>query len=69
MNKYEEISYKDHGLLLCETHTLRREASQIMPGRVWRDFVVEVRELEDVRKGFGRMNRTLERMWRAFARV
>ncbi|EON64677.1 hypothetical protein W97_03910 [Coniosporium apollinis CBS 100218] len=69
VNKYEEISYKDHGLLLCETHILRLSARQTLPPRVFRDFVVELRELEDVRAGYERMNRTLERMWRAYARV
>ena len=40
----DEISYKDHGLLLCEVHLLRQAASGVLPRRIFQDFLVEVNE-------------------------
>lgn len=67
-NKDGEITYKDYGLLLCETHVLRQEARQTLSPRTFRDLVEDLRELEDVRIGKNRQERALERIWRAYAR-
>ncbi|KAF2872012.1 ATP synthase regulation protein NCA2-domain-containing protein [Massariosphaeria phaeospora] len=60
-NDFGEISYKDHGLLLCEVHLLRQAASSILPRRIFHDFLVEIDELVDVRSGLERQQKVVER--------
>lgn len=60
--EFGEVSYKDHGLLLCEVHLLRQAASGIFPRRIFHDFLVEVNELEDVRSGLERQQKVVERI-------
>ncbi|KAF2032311.1 NCA2-domain-containing protein [Setomelanomma holmii] len=64
---FGEISYKDHGLLLCEVHLLRQAASGILPRRIFHDFLVEVDELVDVRSGLERQQKVVERMRWAYS--
>jgi nuclear-control-of-ATPase protein 2 len=56
-----EMSYKDHGLLLCEVHLLREAASGILPRRIFNEFLVEINELVDVRSGLERQQKVVER--------
>lgn len=43
------LSYKDHGLLLCEVHVLRQRSDRLLPGRLQREFREDVQDLLDVR--------------------
>ncbi|KAI1665849.1 atp synthase regulation protein nca2 [Pyrenophora tritici-repentis] len=63
-----EISYKDHGLLLCEVHLLRQAASGILPRRIFQDFLVEIDELVDVRSGLQRQQKVVERIRWAYSK-
>lgn len=56
------LSYKEHGLLLCEVHVLREFAKKARPGGVWAEFVEDVEELVDVRRGVKNQLRVLERI-------
>ncbi|KAF2729025.1 NCA2-domain-containing protein [Polyplosphaeria fusca] len=60
--EFGEISYKDHGLLLCEVHLLRQAASGILPRRIFHDFLVEIDELVDVRSGLARQQKVVDRI-------
>ncbi|KAF1837292.1 NCA2-domain-containing protein [Decorospora gaudefroyi] len=60
--EFGEISYKDHGLLLCEVHLLRQAASNMLPRRIFHDLLVEVDELVDVRSGLQRQQKVVERI-------
>jgi nuclear-control-of-ATPase protein 2 len=66
--EFGEISYKDHGLLLCEVHLLRQAASTILPRRIFHDFLVEVDELVDVRSGLERQQKVVERIRWAYSK-
>ncbi|CBY00062.1 hypothetical protein LEMA_P076510.1 [Plenodomus lingam JN3] len=61
-NEFGEMSYKDHGLLLCEVHLLRQAASGSLPRRIFHDFLVEIDELVDVRSGLVRQQKVVERI-------
>ncbi|KAF1921010.1 ATP synthase regulation protein NCA2-domain-containing protein [Ampelomyces quisqualis] len=60
--EFGEISYQDHGLLLCEVHSLRQAASGILPRRIFHDCLVEVDELVDVRSGLDRQQKVVDRI-------
>ncbi|KAF1953648.1 NCA2-domain-containing protein [Byssothecium circinans] len=60
--EFGEISYRDHGLLLCEVHLLRQAASGVLPRRIFHDFLVEIDELVDVRSGLERQQKVVERI-------
>jgi nuclear control of ATPase protein 2 len=66
--EFGELSYKDHGLLLCEVHVLRKTAEQILPNRVFRDFVEEVEDLVDIRAGLARQMKVVERIRWAYSK-
>ncbi|PVI01376.1 NCA2-domain-containing protein [Periconia macrospinosa] len=59
---FGEISYRDHGLLLCEVHLLRQAARTILPRRIFHDFLVEINDLVDVRSGLEKQRRVVERI-------
>jgi nuclear-control-of-ATPase protein 2 len=63
-----EISYKDHGLLLCEVHLLRQAAGGILPRRIFHDFLVEIDELVDVKSGLQRQQKVVERIRWAYSK-
>lgn len=63
-----EISYKDHGLLLCEVHLLRQAASGVLPRRIFQDFLVDIDELVDVRSGLQRQQKVVERIRWAYSK-
>ncbi|CAI6340659.1 unnamed protein product [Periconia digitata] len=66
--EFGEMSYRDHGLLLCEVHLLRQAAGQVLPRRVFADFLVEMDELVDVRVGLERQMKVVERVRWAYGR-
>ncbi|KAL6705812.1 hypothetical protein ACN47E_006450 [Coniothyrium glycines] len=66
--EFGEVSYKDHGLLLCEVHLLRQSASTILPRRIFHDFLVEVDELVDVRSGLERQQKVVDRIRWAYSK-
>ncbi|KAF5848669.1 hypothetical protein GGP41_009771 [Bipolaris sorokiniana] len=63
-----EISYKDHGLLLCEVHLLRQAASGTLPRRIFQDLLVEIDEIVDVRSGLQRQQKVVERIRWAYSK-
>ena len=62
------MSYKDHGLLLCEVHLLRQTASGMLPKRIFRDFLEEIDDLVDIRAGLMRQLKVVERMRWAYSK-
>lgn len=62
------ISYKDHGLLLCEIHLLRNNAKRLFPGEIEREFLEDVNELGNISIGIERQLKVLERIRWAYAR-
>jgi len=61
-SQYGVLYYKDYGLLLCEAHILRQLASKIFPRQVFREFLVEVEELTDIKAGLERQKEVVTRM-------
>ena len=62
------MSYKDHGLLLCEVHLLHQTASGMLPKRIFRDFLEEIDDLVDIRAGLTRQLKVVERMRWAYSK-
>ncbi|KFA78853.1 hypothetical protein S40288_05309 [Stachybotrys chartarum IBT 40288] len=61
------LSYKDHGLLLCELHVLRNLAIRLMPRNIEKEFLEDLDDLANVR-GIQVQARALERIRWAYAR-
>lgn len=61
------LSYKDHGLLLCEVHVLRSLASSLMPDNLQKEFLEDLDDLANV-KGVHIQAKALERIRWAYAR-
>lgn len=62
------MSYKDHGLLLCELHVLRNHAKRLFPGEIEREFLEDVNELGNISIGVERQLRVLERVRWAYGK-
>ena len=62
------LSYKEHGLLLCEVHILRQRAQKALPGEIYSEFLEEVSDLVDLRTGIDRQIRVVERIRWAYAK-
>lgn len=62
------LSYKDHGLLICEVHSLRQRAVTLLPRRVHKEFLEDVNELVDVKVGVHRQGKALERIRWAYGK-
>ena len=62
------LSYKEHGLLLCEVHVLRQKAAKVLPGVFYQDFLEEVNDLIELRTGVERQLRVVERIRWAYAK-
>lgn len=56
------LTYKEHGLLLCEVHVLREFARRVLPRGVGVEFVEDAEELVDVRRGVVNQLRVVERV-------
>ena len=61
------LSYKDHGLLLCEVHILRSLATKIMPRDVEKEFLEDLDDLANG-KGVQVQVKALERIRWAYAK-
>jgi len=62
------LSFKDHGLLLCEIHVLWGMAQKVLPRAIMSDFVEEVHDLENIRNGVYAQMKVLERIrWYDFS--
>ena len=62
------LSYKDHGLLLCEVQVLLENAAALLPGNIHRDFLEDVKDLMDIRAGIQRQMKVVERITWAYAK-
>ena len=62
------LSYKDHGLLLCEVQVLREKAASVLPGNIHRDFLEDLKDLMDIRAGVQRQIKVVERIAWAYAK-
>ncbi|EAQ88124.1 hypothetical protein CHGG_04743 [Chaetomium globosum CBS 148.51] len=60
------ISYRDHGLLVCEVHVLRGLAHDVLPGDVEKEFIEDLDELANL-KGIQVQMKALERIRWAYA--
>ncbi|TVY80837.1 Nuclear control of ATPase protein [Lachnellula suecica] len=56
------LSYKDHGLLLCEVHLLRKRAHRLFPGEIEREFLEDVNDLCNINSGIQQQLKVLERI-------
>ncbi len=62
------LSYKDHGLLLCEVHVLRQIGQKLLPGEINREFLEEINDLVDIRPGVERQLKVVERIRWAYSK-
>lgn len=62
------LSYKEHGLLLCEVHVLRQAAEQVLPGQINVEFLEELNDLMDLRTGVERQMRVVDRIRWAYSK-
>lgn len=62
------LSYKDHGLLLCDIHLLRNIAKRLFPRRIEREFLEDVDGLSNISVGIERQLKALERIKWAYAK-
>ncbi|QUC22557.1 uncharacterized protein UV8b_06798 [Ustilaginoidea virens] len=61
------LSYKDHGLLLCEVHVLRSYSRNLMPRDVEKEFLEDLEDLANI-KGVQVQTKALERIRWAYAK-
>ncbi|KND93084.1 Nuclear control of ATPase protein 2 [Tolypocladium ophioglossoides CBS 100239] len=61
------LSYKDHGLLLCEVHVLRSLTGKLMPRDVGKEFLEDLDDLANM-KGIQVQAKALDRIRWAYAR-
>lgn len=62
------LSYKDHGLLLCEVHVLRERAHRLFPGEIEREFLEDVGDLCNINSGIQAQLKVLERIRWAYSK-
>ncbi|KAE9987608.1 hypothetical protein EG328_002249 [Venturia inaequalis] len=63
---YGELYYKDYGLLLCEAHMLRQLASKTFPRPVFREFLIEIDQLTDIKTGLEKQRLVLTRIFETY---
>lgn len=61
------LSYKDHGLLVCEVHVLRQLAHGLLPADVKKDFLEDLDDLANL-KGIQSQTRALDRLRWAYSK-
>ena len=61
------LSYKDHGLLVCEVHVLRQLAQRLIPSDVKKEFLEDLDDLANL-KGIGSQLRALDRIRWAYSK-
>ena len=62
------LSYKEHGLLLCEVHVLRQKAQEVLPREINAEFLEEMNDLVDLRTGVDRQVRVVNRIRWAYSK-
>lgn len=62
------LSYKDHGLLVCEVHVLRKWAHRLFPGEIEREFLEDVADLVNINSGIAAQLMVLERIRWAYSK-
>ncbi|KAI1107482.1 NCA2-domain-containing protein [Jackrogersella minutella] len=60
------LSYKDHGLLVCEVHVLRRLVRSLIPADIEKDFLEDLDDLANL-KGIQSQLRALDRIRWAYS--
>ncbi|KAI0013130.1 ATP synthase regulation protein NCA2 [Xylariaceae sp. FL0662B] len=61
------LSYKDHGLLVCEVHVLRRLARSLLPPDIEKEFLEDLDDLANL-KGIQSQLRALDRIRWAYSK-
>lgn len=61
------LSYKDHGMLVCEVHVLRRLAHPLLPADIEKDFLEDMDDLANL-KGIQYQLRALDRIRWAYSK-
>ncbi|KAI0132291.1 ATP synthase regulation protein NCA2 [Xylariales sp. AK1849] len=61
------LSYKDHGMLVCEVHVLRRLAHSLLPADIEKDFLEDLDDLANL-KGIQSQLRALARIRWAYSK-
>ncbi|KAI2636162.1 ATP synthase regulation protein NCA2 [Xylaria nigripes] len=61
------LTYKDHGLLICEVLDLRRLAHKLLPADIEKDFMEDLNDLANL-KGIPSQQRALDRIRWAYSR-
>ncbi|KAI1828667.1 ATP synthase regulation protein NCA2 [Xylaria intraflava] len=61
------LAYKDHGLLICEVHVLRRLAHKLLPADIEKDFLEDLNGLANL-KGIQFQQRALDRIRWAYSK-
>lgn len=56
------LNYKEHGLLLCEVHVLRQNASKVLSREILGEFNADLEDLVDVGSGVKSQLRVLDRI-------
>ncbi|GAD94864.1 hypothetical protein CPC735_061700 [Paecilomyces variotii No. 5] len=56
------LSYKDHGLLICEAQVLKKAGKKIFPGPVYHDFEEDMGDLMNINAGVEKQLRIVERI-------
>ena len=62
------LSYKEHGMVLCEVHILRQKAQRVLPGEIYAEFLEELSDLIDIRTGVDRQIRAVDRIRWAYGK-
>lgn len=61
-SEYGVLYYKDYGLLVAESHVLRQCAANVLPYKEFREFLVDVDELVDIKAGIERQKSVVRRL-------
>ena len=56
------MTYKEHGLLLCEVVVLRELAKQGLPRKLYLGFIQEMEELANIHVGVERQQKAVDRV-------
>ncbi len=62
------LSYKEHGLLLCEVHILRQRVQEVLPREINAEFLEEMNDLVDLRTGVERQVQVVDRIRWAYSK-
>lgn len=62
------LSYKEHGIILCEIHVLRQKAQRILPEEIYAEILEEINDLVDIRTGVERQIRVVDRIRWAYGK-